>query len=82
MIRYAITGWAFISIDWHCELQIAARLELFNYRVIEELYHTQNDEDCLTNLAQVEAQSEQLESKGRSRGWRRRRFDDNEEFFW
>jgi N-sulfoglucosamine sulfohydrolase len=37
---------------------IAARLELFNHRVVEELYDVENDPDCLKNLIDEPAHQE------------------------
>jgi N-sulfoglucosamine sulfohydrolase len=39
---------------------IARRLDLFDHRVVEELYDVENDPDCLTNLIDDAAHAEQL----------------------
>lgn len=49
---------------------IAARLELFDHRVIEELYNVASDPDCLNNLVDSPAHGESLESlRGRLVAW-------------
>lgn len=40
---------------------IAARLDLFDHRVLEEFYHVAEDPDCLVNLAGSEEHRKQLE---------------------
>ena len=42
--------------------KIAARLDLFNHRVIEELYDVKNDPDCLHNLINSEEHQKDLAS--------------------
>lgn len=39
---------------------IAARLELFDHRVVEEFYDVKNDPDCLVNLIQSEKHADEL----------------------
>ena len=40
--------------------QVAARLELFDHRVLEELYHVKHDPDCLKNLVDKPRHQEAL----------------------
>ena len=44
------------------ESDVAARLDLFDHRVVDELYDVQNDPDCLLNLVDSPEQKENLET--------------------